>query len=531
VPTDDPHDAGTARVLAGIVVGGTVVPAHVAEAVERILAEPGVEAIVLAAPPAARPGRPRPGMAFRAYQALDRRVFRPALDPHRRVRLTVPLAGDLPPALDVLILLDGTTAPAELAGRARLGTWSFGHDSGAAAAFWPLASGATTVTTTLVETGPDGRSLERYRSIGPVDRFSLARTEAPLRWKAATFPARSLAAVRREGWTAVEDPAGTQRAEPGPVPTRELPSGPEMVGFLARLALRIARRVAQRLVGQNEWFVAYRRRVPGAPLPTSLRGFIPIEAPTGTFYADPFILADGDRHRLFVEAYSRTTALGTIAELPLDEAIRGPWPAVPVLERPYHLSYPFLLRDDDGSLLLVPESGDHGTTTAYRPADDGTWLPDGTVLDGITAYDPTLLHRDGTHWLFVAVTVRGGSPWDELCLFYGPSVRGPWTPHPANPIVTDVRSARPAGRIFEHDGHLLRPAQDCAGAYGRRVVLQEIIRLDREGYEERPWSSIEPTGIRGVLRTHTYTRDGDFEALDGFRHRRRTLPRPRRSAR
>jgi transcriptional regulator GlxA family with amidase domain len=38
---------------------------------------------------------------------------------------------------------------------------------------------------------------------------------------------------------------------------------------------------------------------------------------------------------------------------------------------------------------------------------------------------------------------------DELSLFYAESPLGPWTPHPRNPVKSDVRGSRPAGGLFE----------------------------------------------------------------------------------
>ena len=90
-----------------------------------------------------------------------------------------------------------------------------------------------------------------------------------------------------------------------------------------------------------------------------------------------------------------------------------------------------------------------------------------------------------------------------------------------NPVVSDVRSARPAGRIFLRDGHLIRPAQDCSRAYGWRLVFNRIEVLSPTDYRESPISAIEPALETGNLRTHSYDSDGAYEVLDGFRIRPR----------
>jgi hypothetical protein len=113
-------------------------------------------------------------------------------------------------------------------------------------------------------------------------------------------------------------------------------------------------------------------------------------------------------------------------------------------------------------------------------------------------------------------------PWDELHAFWADSVHGPWTAHPRNPVVTDVRSARGAGRPFLVGGDLVRPAQDCSVGYGARTVLNRIVRLTEDEYEERAVGEIVPRRSTGNRRTHTYCADGGLVVVDGMRRRLRS---------
>ena len=90
-----------------------------------------------------------------------------------------------------------------------------------------------------------------------------------------------------------------------------------------------------------------------------------------------------------------------------------------------------------------------------------------------------------------------------------------------NPVVSDVRCARPAGRVFLQDGQLIRPAQDCSRAYGWRLIFNRVEVLSPSEYRERPVGAIEPAPKSGNLRTHSYDSDGMYEVLDGFRMRPR----------
>jgi hypothetical protein len=111
---------------------------------------------------------------------------------------------------------------------------------------------------------------------------------------------------------------------------------------------------------------------------------------------------------------------------------------------------------------------------------------------------------------------RGGS----LLLFYSESVRGEWYFHPANPISTDIRSNRGAGRVFRSHNRLIRPSQSCAPAYGYSVTFNEIIEISNQRYCERPLKTTTPERWEGPSGIHTYNWVGNVELIDG----RTTVP-------
>lgn len=132
--------------------------------------------------------------------------------------------------------------------------------------------------------------------------------------------------------------------------------------------------------------------------------------------------------------------------------------------------------------------------------------------------DGTLWQQDGRWWLFACVAETpfddGGREFNELFLFHADTPLGPWTPHRQNPVVSDVRSARPAGPLFMHEGRLVRPSQDCAAEYGHRIVFNEVRRLDPEVYEERPLATLNPDWAPALRGCHTYAQAGRLELLD-----------------
>jgi hypothetical protein len=72
-----------------------------------------------------------------------------------------------------------------------------------------------------------------------------------------------------------------------------------------------------------------------------------------------------------------------------------------------------------------------------------------------------------------------------------------------------------AGRLFERDGRLIRPAQDCAPGYGNAVVFNEVVELGPRAYRERPLSRLDPMLIsRRMEGVHTYNAAAGIEVLD-----------------
>ena len=118
--------------------------------------------------------------------------------------------------------------------------------------------------------------------------------------------------------------------------------------------------------------------------------------------------------------------------------------------------------------------------------------------------------------MFSNVKENGGSSLDALHLFYADSpFADKWTPHSHNPVVKDLRSARPAGRIFMQDGKLIRPSQDSSRRYGYALQFNQIQKLNEDEYAETAVSTFRPPGGK-TLATHTYNRAGDLTVIDAI---------------
>jgi hypothetical protein len=90
-----------------------------------------------------------------------------------------------------------------------------------------------------------------------------------------------------------------------------------------------------------------------------------------------------------------------------------------------------------------------------------------------------------------------------------------------NPVVTDVRIARPAGRIFIRDGKIYRPSQDCSGRYGNSFDINQINILSETDYSEANILKVRPDWESGLVGTHTYNYSKGFTVIDAYKFRKR----------
>ncbi len=297
-------------------------------------------------------------------------------------------------------------------------------------------------------------------------------------------------------------------------------------------AKRVARRITQQLYrlcfNAPHWRVGW-RRLDGPDL-IDLRGHpatgwhnLPDDGQR--FYADPFPVLHQGVVTLFVEEYEHRLGKGIISAVTFgnDGPIGRPRP---VFEQPGHLSYPFVF-EREGQMWMIPESCSAGTIDLFRAtAFPGGWTKEATLISDVTASDATLVEHGGMWWLFATVRDEGGAYSDALHLWSAPDFRGPWTPHPRNPVLIDIASARPAGRMILRDDALLRPVQDCRRGYGTALGIARVTRLDQEGFEQEVESIIGPGPAWPGRRLHTLNSAGGLEFIDGSALARR-WPRKR----
>jgi len=234
----------------------------------------------------------------------------------------------------------------------------------------------------------------------------------------------------------------------------------------------------------------------------------------GQMVADPFLIPDQYSVRILVKEFNWPTEKGRISEL----RGRGTEARVtPVIDEGRHMSYPYVF-SHDGAIYAIPECSESKSILLYRLDEPtGTWRRQTTLIDDVDAVKTTVFQYGELWWLMHSGS-SGCGPW-SLYLWHSHSLLGPWCPHVANPVKTDVSCTRPAGNPFRHEGCLYRPAQDGRTGYSGRLCINCIQELNLNVFRETVVRRIAPNPqSRYPHGLHTLSGYGRLSLVDGTRH-------------
>jgi hypothetical protein len=495
-----------------LLVDSPVLPRWKHRIIEEIRTCSVAEIAAVAQRAAPRPRRFR-RLLFDLYRRVDYRHFRGEGTDAFAPRDASELLADCPTAdtdaladldLDVVVCLGSWRPDGDVA---RHGVWSLPDDSNIGVRE-VMEARPTTPSFLEIRTGRDTPRVVAV-SHSFTDHISIHRTRNHTCWKTASFVVRKLRDLACDGPEALAGEAAPDvRPPPGNLATGLL---------VARLGLRYLRRKVVELLTNEQWYPAYRFESQTRSPAEAFAGLERLVPPKDRFWADPFPFVRDGRTYLFLEELPYRRGKGHISVLEIDPE-KGATQPVEVLRRDYHLSYPFVF-EWEGEVYLLPETAEDRKVRLFRcrsfPDD---WEEDRVLLDGVNAVDATLAEVDGRWWMFVNIGAPGAGNWDELHLFHADTPLGPWTPHRRNPVRSDCRAARPAGRLFRWQDALYRPAQDCSGTYGRRIVLHRILRLTPDAYEEEHVADLAPDWAE---RAHTLNTGTGLHVVDVLQRRRR----------
>ncbi len=237
--------------------------------------------------------------------------------------------------------------------------------------------------------------------------------------------------------------------------------------------------------------------------------------PKDRFWADPHILKKNGKYYIFIEELIYGEDKGFISVIEMDEDGNYIDP-VKVLEEEYHLSYPFVF-EDKGIIYMIPESKENKTIQLYKCISfPFKWKLEKVLMDDIRAVDTTITYKDGKYWMFTNIAKnKEYSLNDELFLFSSNRlITNNWESSLNNPIVSDVKNARSAGKLFYKDDKLYRPSQNCSKHYGYATNINQVFELNKESYKEKKIETILPSGLKNVFATHTFNSVDNLTLID-----------------
>jgi hypothetical protein len=404
--------------------------------------------------------------------------------------------------LDLLINFASPEWNKKVSNGAKHGVWF--HTFGDAPGFREVMEDIPLTNLSLKSLQGETEQIIYYSTSPTLSRFSVGVNNNTCYWKAAAFIARALGDLHAGGNVVVESDHAFEK--PG------TPGNAAMTRMFLKLSGRAAARAFEKLSSFEQWIVAY--RFDG----DEFKYLIP---PVDRFWADPFQLKVDGRYYIFFEDYVNSLGRAHISVVEVDRngIVSGP---TEVLKLDCHLSYPFVF-EWQGDYYMIPETGDKNVVQLYRAKTfPFKWEPVQVLLEARSPLDATLFEVNGTWLMFVNIQEEGVAlNWDELHLYLSESPLGPWKPHARNPIVSDVRYARPAGRLFWSNNVLYRPSQDSSLRYGYATIINAVTEVSPSTYKETPVLKIKPDWGIDIIGIHTVNLTGDMTVIDCLMKRRK----------
>ena len=429
--------------------------------------------------------------------------------------------------LDIIINLTVRELPDQFAGFARCGFWSIFHnDFGMPVGpdgLWEVLENAGEIGMVLLATLSNRSAIQLFRSYSQTDSVSVVRTNSNNYWKTAAVLPRKIEELYKSGET--EFFSNNKSRDFHPV--FDLRKKYETISLMRIVQLcmkNIIKRITnkfRRYFWVDQYILLYQFAQFGMGR-TIFNTFRKIVPPFGRFWADPFIVFAQNKYFVFLEEVFWKNDKGHIAYLTIDTD--GTVSTTQkIIEQPYNMSYPFVfsyLR----SYYMIPETAANRTIELYKCTNfPDKWEKVAVLMQDVEAFDVTLIQKDGKWWMFA--NVRGNtdmSSLDELYLFYSEDLlSGKWEPHPRNPIVSDVKSARPAGKLFLYNGELYRPSQNSWKTYGYGMKINHIVEFSETAYKEECIAHIDPVWDNDLSCVHTFNFSHNIILIDGMIKRSR----------
>lgn len=243
--------------------------------------------------------------------------------------------------------------------------------------------------------------------------------------------------------------------------------------------------------------------------------FSRVQTPKGQWLADPFLVEAYGRHYLFVEQYfeeKNRAALG-VYEICDGKVVNNHV----VIDKPFHLSYPCVFFYQ-GKFWMIPESSSNKSLDLYCSKEfPYKWEHTSTLINERRVVDTTVYINDDD--VFLLSYEKRGDVW--ALTLYSLDMNA-FALDYISELKYQSNVGRPAGNLFIKDGHLCRPAQNCANKYGESILIYEIDELSNNSYCEHLIDEIKVGDIvfdEHFDRIHTFNKDSRYEVIDAFQEK------------
>lgn len=296
-------------------------------------------------------------------------------------------------------------------------------------------------------------------------------------------------------------------------PMNRLPNNRQMTMFLFILFFNRVNYHVQRLFKQEHWDIGIIYGTENKlPLSLNMDNVDWLGLRNGSQYAaDSFCFETNRAKYIVFEDYDYETAKGKISLLKIGFYGRPP-NIKPVIEKPFHLAYPFVFKHGE-NIYLIPETAENGTIELYKWNDANEGFDFQQVLLNVAGVDSSIVYHQGRWWLFCGL--KNDLPNEKLHVFYADELTGPYKAHLLNPVKTDPAGSRPAGQFIVENGVLFRPAQHSVNWYGEKIDWFKVNVLTPSSFCEEYVGEIVPRKSwdhnKGI---HTFSRTSNFSLID-----------------
>jgi hypothetical protein len=420
--------------------------------------------------------------------------------------------------LDVILCQESNNFLIELSKFSKNGIWYYKHgnynvETNKLSGVWETLK-KDFETKVSLNVFKDNNEIKIYKTAFNTDHLFIWRNRHNVFWKSKSLIERKLNELHEFGSDTFFQKAESQnKIQENNQKLYKTPNNFETIKYISKLYYLAFIKVIKRQFYFDQWILLFSLKE-NNNRSRNFKNFIRLLPPKDRFWADPFILKK-DKYFIFIEELLYKENKGKISVIEMDSNGNYTNPEV-VLETGYHLSYPFLI-EDDNELYMLPETQQNRTIELYKCIEfPKKWKLEKILFSNIKAVDTTIYKHNNKYWLFTNLTEHNGEDViNELFLFYSDSLLSDtWISHPQNPITTDHTFSRAAGSIFKHENKLYRPSQNCSKHYGYGIQLQEIIKLTETEYQEKNIESIYPDWENDLLSTHTINTLGNLTIID-----------------